>query len=80
MCSFNKPVGMFLCKFSTVQLNVKMKVFQSLRVSFHGIVLLYETKGCAATMKRLAVSYHYDLKRLICFPKFISILHKYKKL
>ena len=70
--TFNKSVGMFLGKLPTVQINVKMKMLNSLCMSLYGIVLFYETSGCAAALRRPAVSYHYGLKRGVGVAKHFS--------
>lgn len=70
--NFNKVVGMFLRKFSTIRLDVKMKLFNTLCMSLYGLEMVYDSRGCAAALRRLAVSYHYGLKRLLGFPKHFS--------
>ena len=52
--NFAKTVEKFLCRFSTVDVNVKVCV------SLYGMELLYDTKCCAASLKRLISLYHYS--------------------
>ena len=69
---FNKKVGMFFRKFSSVALQVKMQLFDSLCMSLYGLNTIFDLKNCSATFRKLSVSYHYALKRLLGFPKHES--------
>ena len=70
--AFNRMVGMFIRKFATVELGLKVKLFNILCLSFYGLELVLDQRGCSSAVRKLAVSYHYALKRLIGFPKYFS--------
>ena len=70
--SFNNSVGMFLRKFATVELSIKLRLFTSLCMSLYGLELITDTKGCSDVLSKLSVSYHYALKRILGFPKRFS--------
>ena len=69
---FNKKVGMFFRKFSSVDLHMKIQLFDSLCMSLYGLETIFNLKNCSAILRKLGVSYHYALKRLLGFPKHES--------
>ena len=60
---------MFLRKFATVKLGLKVKLFNILCLSFCGLDLIHDQRGFSNVVRKLAVSYYYELKCLIDFPK-----------
>ena len=66
---FNKKVGMFFRKFSSIALHIKMQLFDSLCMSLYGLDTIFDNKNCSEILRKLSVSYHYALKRLLGFPK-----------
>ena len=70
--SFNRKAGMFFRKFYSVNCEVKINLFNSLCLDFYGIENWWNTAGCQAPLKQLAVSYHYALKKLLGYPKRTS--------
>lgn len=70
--SFNNSVGMFLRKFYSVDIRVKLTLFRSLCLSFYGLELINNIKGCSDVFKKCAVSYHMALKRLLGVPRYFS--------
>ena len=70
--TFNRAVGMFLRKFSTVDLSIKLKLFTSFCMSMYGLELITQTRGCNNVLHKLSISYHHALKRLLGFPKYFS--------
>ena len=68
----NKSVGMMLRQFGTVDLKVKIKLFNSLCVPLYGSQLWYNRGRASNSYKSLAVSYHHALKRIIGYPKYYS--------
>ena len=73
--SFNRKVGMFNRKFHSVELNVKLKLFNSLCMDMFGMDLWCHKEGCLGLIKQLGVSYHYALKKMLGFPKRESNHH-----
>ena len=49
-----------------------MQLFDSLCMSLYGLNTIFDTKNCSAILRKLGVSYHYALKRLLGFPKHES--------
>ena len=72
LSKFNKKVGMFFRKFSSIALHIKIELFDSLCMSLYGLDTIYDVKNCSASLRKLGVSYHYALKRLLGFPKHES--------
>ena len=70
--SFNRSAGMFHRKFSGVNLQLKHKLLQLLCMDFFGAELLQDLSGAREALKKLAVFYHYSLKRLLHLPKRFS--------
>ena len=67
--SFNRKVGRTLRKFHAAELDVKMRLFNSLCMDMYGIELWGDTSGSSQLLKQLAVSYHYSLKRILGLSK-----------
>ena len=66
--AFSRMIGVFLRKFATVELGLKVKLFNILCLSFYGLELIHDQRSCFF-VRKLVVSYHYGLKRLIGFLK-----------
>ena len=70
--SFNRKVGMFNRKFHSIDLSLKVKLFNIMCMDMFGMNLWWDTSGCSSLLKQLAVSYHYALKKIIGLPKRTS--------
>ena len=75
--SFMKSKCMFLRKFSTVELLIKLRLFTSLSMSLYGLELKTDTKSCSAISSKLIVLYDYASKKLIGFLKSFSNYYAY---
>ena len=67
--SFNRKIGMTLRKFHAASIDIKMRLFNSLCMDMYGMELWGDTRGCSHLLDKLAVSYHYALKRIIGLSK-----------
>ena len=67
--SFNRKVGMMLRKFHAADLNVKMRLLNTLCMDMYGIELWGDILGCSSVLKQISVSYHYALKRILGLSK-----------
>ena len=63
---------MLIRKFSSVDMRIKLQLFESLCMSFYGLEIIVWRKNCSAALRKLSVAYHYALKRLLGFPKHSS--------
>ena len=72
LANFNKSVGMFMRKFSSLEMHVKIPLFESLCLSFYGIDLFMNRRLSGHSIRKLGVAYHYAYKRLLGFPKRFS--------
>ena len=57
--NFNKSVGMLIRKFSSVDIRIKLQLFESLCMSFYGLETIVWRKNCSAAVRKLGVAYHY---------------------
>ena len=48
LSKFNKKVGMFFRKFSSIALHIKIELFDSLCMSLYGLDTIYDVKNCSA--------------------------------
>ena len=72
MKSFNKIVGSFIRKFSSVDIAIKLKLFDTFCMSMHGLELFVNNKYSGDMLRKLGIAYLYTLKRLLGLPKFCS--------
>ena len=70
--AFNKSVGMFFRKFSSLKLDVKYKLLSTLCLNIYGNELWSDKTGSLAKFRQFGVSYHYAIKKLLGLPKFFS--------
>ena len=70
--SFNRNVGMLNRQFHSVDLDVKIKLFNTLCLPMYGLSLWSYRRKAKMCLKQLAVSYHLGLKRLLGYPKYFS--------
>ena len=63
---------MLLGKFATVELGVKVKLFNILRLSSYGLELIHDQTSFSNFVRKLVLSHRYELKRLIGFTICIS--------
>ena len=70
--SFCKSVGMFFRKFHSVKLEIKLKLLQTLCMTFYGSEVWLSRKGCSTVIRQFSVAYHAALKKLLGLPKYIS--------
>jgi len=73
--SFNKSVGIFIRKFSNVDMAIKLRLFDTLRMSMYGLELFLNNKHSGDMLRKLGIAYHNSLKRLLGLPKFYSNHH-----
>ena len=68
--SFNMSVGMFMPKFSNVEVGVKLLLLDSLCMSYYGIDLFMNSKNSGYQPRNLSGAYHYAIKRLLGLPNY----------
>ena len=72
MCYFNKSFGILIRKFYSLDIEPFYSLFLSYCTSFYGSELWVGRKMSLNAFKRLSVSYHTALKRILGWPKFVS--------
>ena len=70
--NFNKSVGIFLRKSSTVDISVKLRLFSTICVSTYGLETIIKAKRCVHILRKIFVSHLYVLKKLLGFSKYFS--------
>ena len=72
MRSFNKSFGILFRKFYSLDIEPFYSLFLSYSSSFYGSELWVGRTRSLNAFKRLSVSYHTALKRILGWPKFVS--------
>lgn len=72
LSSFNKSFGVLMRKFNSTDFNVKYCLFNYFCTAFYGAEMWLYNFNSKRVFKKIAVSYHFALKRIIGFPKYFS--------
>ena len=72
MAAFNKSFGVLFRKFYSLDIEPFFSLFQSFCTSFYGAELWVNRLRANANFKKLSVSYHAALKKILGFPKYFS--------
>ena len=70
--SFNKSFGFLFRKFNEVDVTTFYQLFLSYCTSFYGAEIWYERDRFKKYFKKISVSYHAALKKILGFNKYIS--------
>ena len=66
--SFNKSVGIFIRKFSNVDMAIKLRLFDTQCMSMYGLELFLNNKHSGDMLRKLGIAYHYALSEKIIRP------------
>ena len=62
--SFNNAIGGLLRQFSSVNLEIKMKLLNTINLPTFGCGLWIDRTGVSVYLRKMALSYHYDMKKI----------------
>ena len=70
--SLNKCAGSFIRKFSSVDIAIILRLFDTFCMSMYGLELFVNNNYSGDILKKLVIAYHYVLKRLLGYQSFCS--------
>ena len=67
---FNRALGRILRQFHSVNLGIKMEHLKTVCLPIYRSGLWTTRTNTITTLTKIAISYHYGLKKILCFPKY----------